>query len=199
MWGAPSAQPDHAQRACRAGVAMLQRLPELDARWQSALGEPLGLGIGINTGTAHVGNMGTRRKFKYGPLGNTVNLASRVQGVTKYFKVKMLISHTTHKLLSDGFCSRRLGKVRVVNIDEPVELYELVPPGRSDWPGLQATFDEALTAFEHEQFARAARAVGNYLAENPGDGPSLMLLARVANALADKPVNFDPVWVPLGK
>jgi adenylate cyclase len=163
------------------------------------LGEPLGVGIGINTGMAHVGNTGTRRKFKYGPLGNTVNLASRVESATKYFKVKLLITGETRRRLDDSFCCRRLGKARVVNIAEPVELCELVPAGQPRWPGLRQVFEEAVLAFEQEDFARAARSVGNYLVENPGDGPSLILLARAANALADTPGAFDPVWVVPGK
>src|SRR5207302_9074849 len=86
MWGAPGVQPDHAKLACRAGLAMLESLPRLNEHWLSVLEEPMGLGVGINTGLARVGNTGTQRKFKYGPLGGTVNLASRVQGANKFLK-----------------------------------------------------------------------------------------------------------------
>src|SRR5262249_42295781 len=73
MWGAPVKQEDHARLACRAALDMLGQVETLNQRWQSILGGPLRLGTGINTGVARVGNTGTRRKFKYGPLGNTVN------------------------------------------------------------------------------------------------------------------------------
>jgi len=199
MWGAPAEQPDHACRACRAGVAMLERLGGLNARWEQVLGEPLRLGIGINTGIARVGNTGSRRKFKYGPLGNTVNLASRVQGATKYFKVKLIVTGATLNRLDNDFCYRRLGRIKVVNIAEPVEIYELMPPSEVGRPGLKKVYEEALAAFERKEFAQAARAVGNYLADHPGDGPSLILLARAANALADPPEIFDPVWELHGK
>src|SRR5204863_221599 len=76
----PEEQPDHPRLACRAAPAMLDQLPGLNGHWQAALGEPMGLGIGVHTGVARVGNTGSRYKFKYGPLGPTANLASRVQG-----------------------------------------------------------------------------------------------------------------------
>ena len=123
MWGAPEEQPDHARRACRAALDMLARLPELNERWQAVLKEPMDIGIGINTGPARVGNTGSQHKFKYGPLGNTVNLASRVQGATKYLKCRLLITGATQAKLDQSFATRRLCRVRVVNIAEPVALY----------------------------------------------------------------------------
>src|SRR5262249_37612049 len=69
MWNAPVRQEDHAVRACRAALAMLAELPELNRRWASVAESPLRLGIGINTGMAQVGNTGSSRKFKYGPHG----------------------------------------------------------------------------------------------------------------------------------
>ena len=90
MWGAPSEQADQALLACRAAVAMQDALPTLNQRWQSRMGKPFRIGVGINTGTARVGNIGSHRKMKYGPLGNTVNMASRVQGMTKVLEVRDL-------------------------------------------------------------------------------------------------------------
>jgi class 3 adenylate cyclase len=107
MWGAPKDQPDHAERAARAALAMLAAVPELNARWQAELGEPLDLGIGLNSGPAQVGNTGSRYKFKYGPLGNTVNLASRVQGLTKYVKCRLLVTAATRRGLAANFIAGR--------------------------------------------------------------------------------------------
>src|SRR5207302_9940389 len=124
MWGAPEEQPNHAQLACNAALSMLDHLPALNQRWQSTLGEPMSLGIGLNSGEAHVGNTGSPRKFKYGPLGNTVNLASRVQGVTKYLRSRLLLTEQTCQEIGRldpqlRARARRVGKVSVVNIDEP--------------------------------------------------------------------------------
>src|SRR5262249_34701816 len=102
MWGAPEQRADHARMAWQAGLAMLAPPPPLNERWQPILGEPMGIGIGINTGMARVGNVGSQRKMKYGPLGNTVNLGSRVQGATKYFKVRLLVTESTYKQIRAG-------------------------------------------------------------------------------------------------
>ena len=81
---------------------MLNAMPALNEQWRPILHESFHVGIGINTGPARVGNTGSHRKFKYGPLGHTVNLASRVQGATKYLKADLLItSHTQAKLPAD--------------------------------------------------------------------------------------------------
>src|SRR5205823_2272140 len=75
MWNAPVIQADHAALAARAALAMLAELPALNASWQATVGGLLGLGIGLNTGVARVGNTGSSRKMKYGPHGLTVNVA----------------------------------------------------------------------------------------------------------------------------
>jgi adenylate cyclase len=198
MWGAPTEQPDHATLACRAALDMLEKLPEMVERWKPVLGEEFDLGIGLNTGTARVGNTGTIRKFKYGPLGTTVNLASRVQGATKHFKARLIITGQTKAAIEDGFATRRLGKVRVININEPVELYELVPCDYPDWATLQHGYESALDHFEVGHFRPAAGLLGNIQVNYPSDGPSLILLARVVNALCEAEP-FDPVWTLASK
>ncbi|HLN33632.1 MAG TPA: adenylate/guanylate cyclase domain-containing protein [Gemmataceae bacterium] len=199
MWGAPEKQADHPLRACRAALDMLDHLAELNERWQEKLGEPIGLGIGINTGVASVGNVGSHRKFKYGPQGDAVNLASRVQGATKFLKTKLLVTGSTRAHLGDEFRCRRLGRVRVVNIVRPVDIHEIVPMAQNAWAVLQRTYEQALDDFERKEFRNAARGLGNLLIEYPEDGPSLVLLSRAVNALIEEPKVFDPVWDLPGK
>jgi adenylate cyclase len=207
MWGAPRPQPDHAQLACRAALDMLACQPGLSeawrASWQAVLPhQPMEFGIGLNSGLAHVGNIGSKHKFKYGPLGNTVNLASRIQGATKYLGCRILVTGATQSHLGPDFATRRLGKVRVVNIGEPVELHELAPLGTPEWERRRADYESALQAFETGKLADlsgAGRTLGNLRAEFPEDGPSLGLLARVVNLLVAKEDDFDPVLVLPGK
>src|SRR5438270_1912683 len=125
MWNAPTGQADHAARGCRAALAMLADLPGLDAHWRDRLGGPLRLGIGLNTGRALVGNTGSRIKFKYGALGNTVNLASRVEGATKQLGVPLLITGATRAPVGESFAARRLCRARLTGIADPVDLDEL--------------------------------------------------------------------------
>jgi adenylate cyclase len=199
MWGAPAMQPEHAQLACRAALDMLNALPHINERWSAVLQEPMAFGIGINSGIARVGNTGSRHKFKYGPLGNTVNLASRVQGATKYLRSPILITGSTCSRLDAGFQSRRLCLVRVVNIVEPVELHELAPSDQPGWSVLQQGYETALSAFEHRDFRRAAQVLTGLLEKWPDDGPCLLLLSRAATCLIAPTSEFNPVWELPGK
>jgi adenylate cyclase len=199
MWGAPADQPDQARLAASAALDMLAQLPALTLRWAAELGGPMEFGIGINTGVARVGNTGTQRKFKYGPLGNAVNLASRVQGATKYLKAPLLVTRETHARLGGSLPARRVCQVRVVNIAEPVDLYELAPPGRAGWAALAAGYEEALGRFERREFASAMRVLFQLLTDHPDDGPALVLLSRAIAHRDGDPSAFDPVWELPGK
>jgi adenylate cyclase len=194
MWGAPEAQPDHARRACRAALAMLERLPELDERWRARLGEPLAVGIGINSGRARVGNTGSRHRFQYGPLGGTVNLASRIQGATKYLKCPLLITGATQAQLDAGFSTRRLGRVQVVNIAESTDVFELVPAGAPGWPEARSEYEQALNLFEKGQFDEAARLMGTWRVGHPEDGPALLLLHRAVCCQVEGAPPSHAVW-----
>jgi len=198
MWNAPQDQPKHAELACRAALAMTGDLPELSAKWQPIVGQQLRLGLGINTGPAMVGNTGTAYKLKYGPLGHTVNLASRVEGATKHLEVAVLITGSTQAQLCEGFATRRLCKVRVVGIEGKVDLYELCPTTADDaWTARRTAYETALQQYESKNWADACRSLYPLLVQRAGadgmDIPSLNLLARAVDCLKDPPKEFDPV------
>jgi len=200
MWGAPTAQPDHAELATRAALDMLARMPEVSARWEPLIAFATRVGIGINSGKAHVGNTGTTRRRKYGPLGNTVNLASRVQGATKYVQSSLLITGSTRAQLGDDLSARRLCTVKVNNIEQPVELFEVVSEPTAGWRELVEHYEAALATFERREFQEASAMLGDLLLEHPGDGPSLLLMSRVVEQLmGDSRHSFDPVWPLPGK
>ncbi len=199
MWGAPSAQPDHAALACRTAERMVAAIPRINEQWGGVIGGPTRFGIGINSATARVGNTGSTRKFKYGPLGNGVNLASRVQGATKYLRVSSIITGSTRRLLDTSFLVRRLCTVQVVNIAEPVELFELDCGDAPRRDELFPRYDESLAAFEAGNFSKAARLLGGVLDGFPGDGPSLVLLSRAVDAMVHEPAEFSVVWRLPGK
>jgi adenylate cyclase len=198
MWNAPADQPEHASQACRAALAMLEELPALSTRWTPRLGRPLQLGIGVNTGPALCGNIGSTHRFKYGPLGNSVNLASRVEGATKQLGVPLLITGSTQALLRGPYQTRRLCKVRVVGIHAAVDLYELhsgetITP---QWVNRCQVYENALKLFESGKFAEACRALANVLSaqiDREQDGPSLSLMARAIDAMKAPPEPFDGV------
>ena len=202
MWGAPAEQPEHARTACEAAVAMMEQLPKLNEHWEPVLGQRMGVGIGIHSGPAMVGNTGSHRKFKYGPHGTTVNLASRVQGASKYLRTTALITGATHAQIDGAFPTRRLCKVEVVNIKEPGELYELALPGRPNWAGLKLVYEHALEELESGAFRKAAGLLGPATVEFPDDGPSAVLLERALKAVEaerGEEEEHGPVWRLPGK
>ena len=199
MWGAPDELADHEACACRAALAMVERMPQLSQQWQEVMGEPTSYCIGINTGPARVGNTGSKRKFKYGPLGNTVNLASRVQGATKFVRTQIVITGATAEKLGDEFPTRRLCCVEVVNIAEPIVLYELRGQADQSWADLRDRYQSALDAYERGDFHDATRILGNLLTDFPDDGPTVILLARAVDMLARTPEDFSPIWKLTGK
>ncbi len=198
MWGAPEQQSDHARRACLAAMDMIELVPRLNERWQAVLGEAFDLGIGISSGPVRAGNMGSNRKFKYGPLGNTVNLASRVQGATKYFKSRLIVTGATADALDEDVLMRRLADVRVVNIETPVSLFEL-PCGVQNAGALCSAYEAALGCFEQGDFRQASQMLTTVMASFPDDGASVILLSRTVSALMDGPGDDHPVWKLAGK
>ncbi len=187
MWGAPSSQPDHAKLACRAALEMLRRLPGLNARWHARLPVPVEYTIGINTGVAQVGNTGTAERFKYGVLGNVVNIASRVQGATKYLKTRLVVTQPTLDRVDDEFDYRRLSQVRAVNIGEALQLYEIVPRGEPGWAAKKADYEAALNHYEARELDAAAKLLSRVIsAQEVVAGPELALMARTMEALISR-------------
>jgi adenylate cyclase len=131
LWGAPYQQPDHAARACRCATAMLAAIPVLDDVWRSSIGAATAVTIGVNSGSAFVGNIGTPQKFKFGALGNTVNVASRVQSANKYLRTSALITHATRELWKEAPSLHRIARAQLHDIPDPVDLYQLTRIGES--------------------------------------------------------------------
>ncbi|MGD8988695.1 MAG: adenylate/guanylate cyclase domain-containing protein, partial [Syntrophobacterales bacterium] len=113
VFGAPLEQIDHPSRACRTALKMLQRLAKMQQKWESEGAPRLDIGIGINTGPMVVGNMGSERRFDYTVMGDSVNLASRLEGINKEYGTQVVISEFTHELVKDDFFCRELDAVRV--------------------------------------------------------------------------------------
>lgn len=125
IFGAPLADKEHAAKACRAALSMRARVLELKDGWIKKYGIPdFNTGIGLNTGPAVVGNMGSKKRFNYTAMGDTVNLASRLEGLTKQYSVPIIASEFT-KNAAANFSYRRLDKVQVKGRVEPVEIFEL--------------------------------------------------------------------------
>lgn len=200
LWGAPNEQPNHAELACRTALEIMRSLPELNEKWRPIVGAETEVGIGINSGEALVGNVGTHRKFKYGPLGTAVNLASRVQGATKFLKTSMLLTGDTAERIKGIFPTRRLCQVRVQNIKASVHLHEMEVPGVfCNWQEMAARYEQALAAFESRDLKTAGRLLQAFLESAPDDGPGLRLKTRINEATLADGDDFDTIWTLPGK
>lgn len=199
MFGAPKAMPDHAARAVRAAIEMSKAMGKIDEEWEPILRRKTRLSIGINTGISRVGNTGSSQRFKYGALGSDVNLASRVRGATKYLRTDLLVTDSTMAKLGDEFHARRVCRVKVINIERPVDLFEIFVEAPYNWDELKTRYEHALELFESQEFLRASRELGLLMTQFAEDGPSLQLLSRSVPCLVDPEADRNPVWRLPGK
>ena len=199
MWNAPVEQPDHVERACKAALAMHKGFPDVCKRWSHLLGDfPIGLGIGINTGVALVGNTGSKRKFKYGPMGLTVNLASRLEASTKLLGLPLVISAASKAKLSTNYHTRRLGQAMFPGISLPVEIFECKDSSASnEWQENKILYEAALQHFEAKSFGHAIKTL-TPLIEKHGQGklidsPSLKLIRKSLEGLESTSGEFSSI------
>jgi adenylate cyclase len=148
---------------------------------------PLYTRIGINTGEMVVGNMGTSNKMNYTIMGNAVNLAARLEGVNKqYHTGGILISEYTKNAIGDEFICRSLDRVRVVGINAPVRLYEMLGL-RDEVPDILADWEKALALYEGRNFRAAEELFASIAANNEADGPARLYMDKCRGYMAAPP------------
>ena len=134
LFGAPLANPDDADRAMKTALEMCETLDELNSQWQVHGRPAINVGIGINTDVVIAGNMGSQARLNYTVIGDGVNLASRLEGLTKTpeYATRIIISSTTLAKAKERYQTRRLGEVAVKGKQKPTEIYALL--GREATP-----------------------------------------------------------------
>ncbi|MFH1621302.1 MAG: adenylate/guanylate cyclase domain-containing protein [Patescibacteria group bacterium] len=198
FWNAPLNQEDHALRAVATGLAMRENLQEMNA--QRVFGDiEIKIGIGINSGDMVVGNIGGDARFEYTVIGDNVNLASRLESLTKEYGVWVLVTEFTRAKLKDEYLLRRLDKVAVKGKKEPVmifEVLELASKATTDQKSLAQEFESALDAYFAKDFADAVVKCDELLKKYPNDGPSRTLRERSSLFLQEPPLeSWDGTWV----
>jgi adenylate cyclase len=198
IWGAPFDEPNHAERCCLSAVSMLARLGELQVQWRAQGSPVLEIGIGINTGIASVGNMGSSLRYGYTAMGDAVNLAARLEGLNKEYGTQILISEFTRRALRDDqFIFRELDFIRVKGKLQPVTIYEILGPRAKETSGeeLVALFSIAREAYKHRDWRTARSAWAAILERWTDDGPSRVFLARCEEYITEEPpVEWDGVY-----
>ena len=155
FWNAPIEQLEHPMFACLCATEMLESLIDLNQRWEDRLGRKLKAGIGIHTGMARVGNSGSRTRLKYGPQGNTVNVASRIENATQEIGCPLIVSATTADRISAAIDTRRIFRSQLKGIQQPVDLFEIIPKSTVPLtPEHYEKYDKALIAYEANDFQK---------------------------------------------
>ncbi|MGQ9688765.1 MAG: CHASE2 domain-containing protein [Desulfobaccales bacterium] len=197
LWGAPVPLPDHALRACWAALEMELTMAGLQKNWHEQGLPLLTARIGLHTGPVVAGNVGSRERFNYTVLGDTVNLASRLEGVNKAYGTHIILSEDTAKQVKDRLLVRELDLVQVKGRSQPVTIFELVggcpPEGPPVW---LKYFAAGLKAYRQRQWEEASRAFWEVLRLQPEDPPSQVFLGRCRFfAAAPPPPDWQGVFV----
>jgi adenylate cyclase len=148
FWGAPVADNQHATHAVQAALAMTDALADLQDDFAAQGWPAIRIGIGLNSGDMVVGNMGSTFRMAYTVLGDAVNLGSRLEGLTKYYGVSIIVSEDT-KVLAPDFVYRELDRVRVKGREKPLAIYEVLD-------AKEEVNEAALTDLQQYQAALAA-------------------------------------------
>jgi adenylate cyclase len=200
VFGAPVDDSDHASNAVRAALDCRKKLEDLNRTSSALQGVTLTHRIGLNSGEALVGNIGSKRRFNYTVMSDAVNLASRLEGANKYFGTSIIASEMTVKLTGSAFAWREVDEIRVKGRMQPVTIFELLDAaGQQTQEQIKsaAAYAEGLARWRRRDFEGAVRffeRVADF------DKPSALFLAR-AKAFAKHPpgADWDPVRALEGK
>jgi adenylate cyclase len=186
MWNAPAEQPDHAERACCAGLRMLETLPAVAAEWVRMIHTDLRVGIGIHTGGVQVGNAGSKQRVKYGARGPNVHIASRVEAATKEVRLPLLATQATINQLSGAFAAHRVCRAHMPGLKHAMDLFSVTSAESSAvhehrW----RLYERALEQFEHGEYEATAKSLSGVDA-TIADVPVQFLLDRVNRQLGQQ-------------
>jgi adenylate cyclase len=187
FWGAPVDDPRHARNAVLAALDMQKAVAPLNQRFAARGWPPLAIGVGVNSGTVRVGDMGSRIRRAYTAMGDAVNVASRLEGRTKVYGVGILAGEATRSAVQD-VVFRQIDRIRVKGKDEAITVYE--PLGEGDESEL-ARWDEALRSYRARQWDGAEATLLSLQRQNPACGLYEVYLKKVQHLRRSPP---PPDW-----
>jgi adenylate cyclase len=194
FWGAPTAHQDHALRCCRAALACPKAIEA--ARVNDDQGHPLQIRIGINSGRMLVGNIGSELRLNYTVIGDTVNVASRLESANKQYGTQILIGTETKRLIGDAFLTREIDSIAVYGRAEGLAVYELI--GLSEASGENtawiANYEDGLSRYRRRDFSGAIIHFEAVLSGRPHDWPASLLLERCKRLQQS---GVDEEWSPV--
>ncbi|MBF0456656.1 MAG: adenylate/guanylate cyclase domain-containing protein [Nitrospirae bacterium] len=190
FWGAPVISDSDEINSCSASVNCLKALDKVNSEFKTKGFPNISLRIGMHKGDAIAGNMGSNRLYNFTVIGDTVNLASRLESVNKYFKTNIIISEDILNGTNGLFLSRELALIEVKGKSIPVKIFEVMgflEGVDSDKRVLAGQYSAAMHLFKEGKWQDAADKLEELLGQYPNDGPSNLLLKRVKNCLAAPP------------
>src|SRR5258705_3773597 len=172
---------------------MIRGLENLNLKWQAEGRKEIAIGIGLNTGPVNVGNMGSDKRLAWTVMGNKVNLASRLEGMTKEYRVRVVISEGTYRHVADHFVCCVLDRIRVKGKLQPVTIYELLDrvENHQKYDALLIPFVQAMEAYQEQNWSEAILQFGTLLGKFPDDGPTQIFLDRALEFRENAP---EPGW-----
>ena len=156
FFNAPLDVENHAKKGCIAAIEMIEHLAILNAELEKEGHPIIEIGIGLNTDSVIVGNMGSDDRFNYTVIGDGVNLASRVEGLNKNYRTSILITENTYRQLDETFLCRKLEAVKVKGKEEAVLLYELMINSERNQE-IKEAFESVLALFESQEFEKSSQ------------------------------------------
>ena len=199
IFGTPFPAPGDVDDAVRTAIGMYQSLDQMNTD-RAARGQPaIRMGVGVNSGRAVVGNIGSPKRMEYTVIGDAVNLAARVEGLTKHYGVEILVTEGTHQKLSLDVPTRELDLIAVKGKDQPDVIYEIIrPDGPSAMlkhPDALSCFNEAVALYRSMDWSNAVERFQALSDMAPGDRPTEIYLERSRTFIAAPPPDdWDGVW-----
>ncbi|MFN3543636.1 MAG: adenylate/guanylate cyclase domain-containing protein [Thiobacillus sp.] len=209
FWGPPFTEPaDHARLGCLAALGQMQQMEAFRAQLPELFGVKQGLPevnvrMGLASGEVTVGNIGSETSRGYTVIGDTVNLASRLEQANKFYGTRILVSEGTRTLAGEGFAFREIDSLRVAGKLEPVKVYELIGLAADASDAVRQAieaYENGLAHYRAQGWDAAEAAFRECLAQAPGDKPSQVMLERIATFRQTPPeTGWDGVWVASSK
>ncbi|UCG78873.1 MAG: adenylate/guanylate cyclase domain-containing protein [Nitrospirota bacterium] len=175
FWGSPLATADDNRNSCLAAIQCSKALDEINEEFRNEGLSEINVRIGLHSGEALVGNLGSDRLFDYTAIGDNVNLASRLEGVNKVFKTRIIASEDTLKGIDDQFLTRGLGLIEVKGKALPVRIFELISEkgeADTDVEKMVTLYEKGVSKFMEKQWQEAISIFDEVEMISPGDGPS---------------------------
>lgn len=195
FWNAPILDQQHVIHACQTALHMVKRLSQLNHNWKNRNLPVLSIRIGIHSGTAIVGNVGSEERLSYTSIGDAVNLASRLETLNKLYGTTILVSDVIYNMAKESFAFRFVDVVSVRGREQSTHLYELVSSENTDeFESYQVLFNAAFSKYQEGQWQDALSMFMVVSERYPNDKVALCFIDRCAHLIQEPPKQWEGIW-----